>query len=111
MTRTPFPARPGDVVALTVPEFTRGLDLHAEPAIGLVCERFLDDANRALVWLIRFSALKAWCTRAETNAWLIAGERPAQRACEVAASFALNGEWQFDADDFRSAVQSRMSRP
>lgn len=110
MTMTPFPARPGDVVALTVHEFTCGLDLHAEPSIGLACERFLDDANRALVWLIRFRALKAWCTRAETNAWLTEGDRRAQRACEVAASFALNGEWEFDTDNFRSAVQSLLLR-
>jgi hypothetical protein len=106
MTSTPFPAVPGDVVALTVPEFTRGLDLNTEPSIGLVCDRFLDDANRALVWLIRFRALKAWCTRAEANAWLISEDRRSQRACEVAASFTLNGQWEFDAEDFRSAVQS-----
>jgi hypothetical protein len=82
MTSTPFSARPGDVVALTVPEFTCDLDLNAAPSIDLVCERFLDDANRALVWLIRFKALKAWCTRAETNAWLISApdtlNRPAK---------------------------------
>lgn len=110
MTSTPFPARPGDVVALTVYEFTRGLDLNAEPSIGLVCERFLDDTNRALVWLIRFKALKAWCTRAETNAWLIPEDRRSQQASEVAASFTLNGEWEFDGEDFRSAVQSLISR-
>ena len=108
MTTTPFPARPVDVVALTVQEFTCDLDLNAEPSIGLICERFLDDANRALVWLIRFRALRAWCTRAETKAWLISGARSSQQACEAAASFALNGEWEFDAEDFRSAVQSRM---
>jgi hypothetical protein len=100
-----FPARPDDVVALTVREFTSGLDLNAEPSIGLVCDRFLDDANRALVWLIRFRALKAWCARPETSAWLTAGSRRSQRACEVAASFALNGDWEFDVEEFRSAVQ------
>jgi hypothetical protein len=110
MTRTPFPARPGDVVALTVQEFTRDLDLDVEPSIGLVCERFLDDANRALVWLIRFRALKAWCARAETNAWLNSGAGRSQRACDLAASFALNGEWEFASADFHSAVQSLMSR-
>jgi hypothetical protein len=110
MTGTPFPVQPGDVVALTVPEFTRDLDLEVEPSIGWVCERFLDDTNRALVWLIRFSALKAWCTRAETNAWLISGDVDHQQACEVAASFALNREWEFDAEDFRSAVRSHTSR-
>ena len=110
MIGTPFPARPGDVVPLTVPEFMFGLDLEREPSIGFVCDRFLDDANRALVWLIRFRALRAWCARAETNAWLISGNGCSQRACEVAASFALNGKWEFDAADFHSAVQSGMSR-
>jgi hypothetical protein len=85
------------------------LDLKVAPSIDLVRERFLDDANRALVWLIRFSALKAWCTRA-TNAWLISGAGHSQQACEVAASFALNGEREFDAEDFHSADQSTMSR-
>jgi hypothetical protein len=33
-----------------------------------------------------------------------------QQACEVAVSFALNGEWEFDAEDFHSAVQFMMSR-
>ncbi len=110
MTITPFPVQPGDVVALTVLEFTRDLDLEVEPSIGWVCERFLDDTNRALVWLIRFSALKAWCTRAETNAWLNSGDTGHQQASEVAASFALNGKWEFDAEDFCSAVRSHMSR-
>src|ERR1041385_8912930 len=110
MNRAPFPARPVDVVPLSVEEFTSDLDLAAAPSIDLVCERFLDDANRALVWLIRFTALKTWCTRAETHAWLPSGAGQSQRACEVAASFALNGEWEFDADDFHSAVQSMRSR-
>jgi hypothetical protein len=37
--------------------------------------------------------------------WL--GSRPshAQHAYEVAATFELNGEWEFDADAFRSAVE------
>jgi hypothetical protein len=109
MTVTPFPAHPGDVVALTVHEFTCGLDLHAEPSIGVVCEWFLDDANRALVWLIRFRALTAWCTRADINAWLVSGETHYRRACEVAAGFTLNGNWEFAAEDFHSAVQARIS--
>jgi hypothetical protein len=105
MTTTPFPARPCEVVALTVQEFTCGLDLSAEPSISLVCERFLDDANRALVWLIRFGALRAWCARAETNAWLMTGAARA-RACEMAASFALNGDWEFDAERFHLGVEA-----
>jgi len=110
MTSTPFPDRPCDVVALSVQEFTCDLNLDAEPAIGLVCERFLNDANRALVWFIRFRALKAWWKRAETNAWLISGASHRKEICEVAAGFALNGEWEFDAEDFHSAVQSTMRR-
>ena len=105
MTTTPFPARPGEVVSLTVQEFTCGIDLNVEPSIAFVCKRFLHDANRALVWLIRFRALKAWYTRADTNAWPSSAGY-CQRACEVAASFALNDEWGFDAEDFGSAVQS-----
>ena len=110
MTSTPFPARPADVVALTVQEFTCDLDLNAEPSIGLVCDRFLDDANRAVVWLIRFRALQAWCRREETQGWPISGAGHSHHACEVAASFALNGEWEFDAEDFHSAVQAMISR-
>ena len=106
MRTTPFPARPNDVAALTVQEFMCGLDLEAEPSIGLVCGRFHDDANRAVVWMIRFRALRAWYARPETNGWLRSGSRRSQRACEVAASFALNGDWEFDAEDFRSAIQS-----
>jgi hypothetical protein len=88
----------------------RDLDLDAAPSIDLVGQRFLDDANRALVWLIRFIALKAWCARADMTAWLIAGAEHSQHACEVAASFTLNGEWEFDAEDFRSAIESAISR-
>jgi hypothetical protein len=98
------------VVALTVQEFTRELDLAVAPSIDRVCERFPDDANRALVWLIRFRALNAWCTRADMNAWLISGPGHSQQACAVAASFTLNGEWEFDAEHFRSAVESTVSR-
>jgi hypothetical protein len=110
MNNTPFPARPHEVVALTVHEFTCDLDLNVAPSIDRVCERFLDDANRALVWLIRFKALKAWCTRSEMSAWLISGTGHSEQACQVAASFALNGEWEFDAEGFRSAVESTVAR-
>ena len=109
MQTTPFPARPCDVVALTVSEFTRGLDVHATVSIDDVCRRFVDDTNKALVWVIRFRALEAWCVRADVAAWL--GLRPshAQHAGEVAAAFELNSEWEFDADAFRSAVESVIS--
>lgn len=107
METTPFPAKPCDVVALTVAEFTRDLDVNAMVSIDDVCRRFIDDTNRALVWVIRFRALAAWCVRADVAPWL--GSRPshAQHACEVAAGFELNGEWEFDVDAFRSAVEFR----
>jgi hypothetical protein len=110
MLTTPFPARPCDVVALTVAEFARDLDPNATVSIDTVCRRFLDDTNRALVWVIRFRALAAWCVRADVAAWL--GSRPShtQHACEVAATFELNSEWEFDADAFRTAVESEVSR-
>lgn len=106
MRTTPFPANPSDVAALTVPEFTYALELTASVSIDAVCRRFVDDANRALVWLIRFRALTAWCERTDTAPWLRAEPSHAQHACELAASFDLNEDWEFDADEFRSAVQS-----
>jgi hypothetical protein len=38
--------------------------------------------------------------------WLRNADASGRTACEVAASFALNDEWEFDADDFRLAVES-----
>jgi len=102
---TPFPGRPFDVVALTIQEFTRDLDMNG-PSLDQACQRFLEDANRALVWLIRARALRAWCTRPDVVSWLRSADASGRTACEVAASFALNDEWEFDADDFRLAVES-----
>ena len=106
MRTTPFPARPCDVVALTVLEFACALDLDSAASLNVGCQRFLDDANRGLVWLIRFRALMAWCERADMAVWLTSGASHARHACEVAASFRLNDDWQFDAEAFRSAVES-----
>jgi hypothetical protein len=106
MRTTPFPTSPSDVAVLTVPEFACALDLSAPVTIDDICQRFVDDANRALVWLIRFRALTAWCERVDTVPWLRAEPVRAQHACAVAASFTLNEDWEFDADQFRSAVQS-----
>jgi hypothetical protein len=106
MRTTPFPAKPGDVVALTALEFACALDLDAAASLDLGCQRFLDDANRGLVWFIRFRALTAWSERADMAAWLTSGASHARHACEVAASFRLNDDWQFDAEAFRSAVES-----
>jgi hypothetical protein len=106
MHATPFPTSPSDVAALTVPEFARGLDLNQSVSIDAACQRFLDDTNRALVWVIRFRALTAWCERTDMAAWLHAEPTRTRYACEVAASFELNDEWEFDAEPFRWAVES-----
>jgi hypothetical protein len=103
---TPFPTSPSDVVALTVPEFTCELDLPGSVSLDAVCRRFHDDANRALVWLIRFRALTAWRERLDVAPWLRADPSQAHRACQLAASFDLNETWEFDAERFRSAVES-----
>jgi hypothetical protein len=106
MRRTPFPTSPSNVVALTVPEFTCELDLEASVSLDAVCQHFVEDANRALVWFIRFQALTAWCERTDVAEWLRSEPSHTQHACELAASFELNDDWGFDADRFRSAVQS-----
>jgi hypothetical protein len=94
------------VVALTVAEFTRELDLNGTVSLDAVCRRFVDDANRALVWFIRFRALTAWRERTDMGPWLLAGSSRAQDACQIAASFALNDDWEFDPERFCSAVES-----
>ena len=81
-------------------------DLNATVSFDRVCRRFLDDANRALVWFIRFRALSAWRERGDMATWLEASPARAAHACEIAASFELNQEWEFDAEPFRSAVES-----
>ena len=106
MRSTPFPERPVDVVALTVPEFTSELNLHATVSLDRICQRFLDDANRAVVWFIRFRALTAWRERGDIATWLNTNPSHAEHACEAAAGFELNDDWEFDADAFRSAVES-----
>jgi hypothetical protein len=103
---TPFPMIPADVEALTVPEFTCELDLNGAVSLDVVCRRFLDDTNRALVWLIRFRALTAWRERVDVVQWLLAEPSHAHHACRLAASFELNEAWEFDAERFRSAVQA-----
>ena len=60
MNHTAIPATPGDVATLTVQEFTLDLDElegNRVPSMERVCRTFMDDANRALVWWIRFGAL------------------------------------------------------
>ena len=106
MRRTRFPTNPSDVEALTVPEFTFELDLRGSVSLDAVCRRFVDDTNRALVWFIRFRALTAWCERTDVGVWLQSEPSHADHACELAASFDLNDDWEFDAERFRSAVDS-----
>lgn len=106
MPGTPFPTSPSQVAALTVAEFARGLDCHPSVSLDEVCQLFLDDTNRAVVWFIRFRALTAWRERADIAAWLRAEPAIAGQICEVAASFALNADWEFDANSFRSAVEA-----
>jgi hypothetical protein len=107
MRTTPFPARPCEVVALTVREFTCDLDVKGAASIDRVCRRFLDDVNRALVWFIRFRALTSWCERADNADWLGSRSARLEHARELAATFELNDDWEFDADAFRAAVQIR----
>jgi hypothetical protein len=94
------------VVALTVPEFTCELELNGSVSLDAVCQRFPHDTNRALVWLIRFRALTAWCERTDMGPWLESQPSHAHHARELAASFELNDDWEFDAERFRSAVES-----
>ena len=106
MRKTRFPTTPSDVAVLTVPEFACALDLSGPVSLDAICERFVDDINRAVVWFIRYHALTAWCERADTGSWLESEPAHAQHACQLAATFALNDDWEFDADRFRSAVES-----
>ena len=106
MQSTPFPTSPSHVEVLTVSEFACGLDLNQSVSIDAVCRLFLHDTNRALVWFIRFRALAAWRDRADMAAWLHAEPAHVRHACEMAASFELNDDWEFDAESFRSAVES-----
>lgn len=105
MKRTPFPVKPLDVVALTVQEFTSVLDISETPPLDVVCGRFADDANRALVWLLRFRAMSALEAQAEMAAWLNGGSR-SRVVREVAATFVLNDRWEFDRRAFCSAVDA-----
>jgi hypothetical protein len=113
MNQTPFPATPADVAALTVQEFTFDLDefdRHGIPSMERICRTFMDDANRALVWCIRFGALKAWRTSPDVIARSTSDLGTLRDACEVAASFPLNPLWEFDAADFGRALDGMALR-
>jgi hypothetical protein len=94
------------VATLTVAERASVLELTQAVSLDAICHRFIGDANRALVWLIRFRALTAWCERADIADWLHAEPGFAGHACAVAAGFELNDQWEFDTERFRVAVES-----
>src|SRR5690242_4919913 len=104
--RTPFPIRPRDVVPLTRRELTEGPEYDA--SLQAVCRRFRDDPNRALVWLIRFGALRAWRERPDMAAWIRAQGPTVGEMCDVAAHFELNDLWGFDPEPFRAAVNRQL---
>ena len=113
MKSTAFPVKPQDVATLSVQEFTfdlDDLDGNRVPSMDRVCRTFIDDANRALVWWIRFAALKNWCARPNVIARLAADARTLRDACEVAASFPLNQNWEFDFAHFDSAINTATAR-
>ncbi len=109
MDGTPFPLHPSDVAALTVPEFAFNGNVEAAPSLDAVCRRFVDDQNRALVWMIRFSALQAWGARSDVATWLQRGAGTTRDAFEVAAGFPLNDGWGFDSERFCSAIEVLVS--
>jgi hypothetical protein len=102
---TCFPLSPAEVATLTVAEFAFRLDLDAAPSLDEICERFPLDANRALVWCIRYRALAAWRRADASLAWLNAHPGHLPHLAAVAASFALNDDWEFDCEAFRAAVE------
>ena len=107
---TAFPARPRDVVALSVEEFLFDLEMTHAPSIESACRAFANDANRALVWLIRWRALNTLCARSDVAEWRRAGARTSRDMCEVAAAFDLNDGWEFDRERFCDAVERLVHR-
>jgi hypothetical protein len=101
---TEFPARPRDVVALSVEEFLFDLEMTHAPSIETACRAFGNDANRALVWLIRWRALNTLCGRSDVVEWRHASACTSRDMCEVAAALDLNDGWEFDQHRFCAAV-------
>jgi hypothetical protein len=60
--------------------------------------------------MIRFRALNAWRARADMADWLNTRSGSSNEACELAASFGLNDRWEFDTQDFCSAIDKLVSR-
>lgn len=109
MDGTPFPLNPAGVAALTVPEFTFMGGMADAPSLDAVCRRFVDDENRALVWMIRFRALQTWGARSDVTMWLERGPATDRDAFEMAAGFPLNEGWEFDTQPFCSAIDLLVS--
>ena len=107
MSRTSFPATPGEVATLTVHEFTFDVDeLYDDRAAWMdqVCRTFIDDANRALVCWIRFNALRVWRAREDVIDRLNAGSIDLRDARNLAATFPLNQRWEFEPATFSAAL-------
>jgi hypothetical protein len=98
---TSFPRSPADVATLTVAEFLGNLDLASPVPLDVVCDRFAGDANRAIVWAVRYTALDHFlrglddATAAEVRTI----------AEPLAARFGLNEEWQFDRALLCAAIE------
>jgi len=107
---TAFPATPDDVVALSIEEFLFDVDMIHAPSIETACTAFANDANRALVWLIRWRALDTFYARSDVAEWRLAGSRTSRDICEVAAAFELNEVWEFDHERFCKAVDRLVHR-
>ena len=108
MSSTVFPALPGDVAVLTAGEFAFDLEWNNAASLDEVSRRFGNDANHALVWLIRFRALKTWCAREDSAQWMTGARM--SHICEVAARFELNEQWEFDPEAFCLAVDAMCNR-
>ncbi len=83
MSSTIFPILPREVAVLTTGEFAYDLESNNAPSLDVVCERFGNDANRALVCSIRFRALKTWCAREDSGQRMSAARM--LHICAVAA--------------------------
>jgi len=110
MSHTPFPGSPAQVAPLSSYEFESDSWMGDAPSIDVVCSRFTDDLNRALVWILRYRALTALVGRAEIAAWFDRGARSWRDMFEVAAEFPLNSDWGFDDEMFCAAVDATASR-
>ena len=91
-----------------MPEFACALDLDAATSLDVGCQRFLARRREPGTGVVHPLPRADRVVRTRRHGRL-ADVRPVTRlvnACEVAASFKLNEQWQFDAEAFRSAVES-----